>query len=69
MRADILRGLALYGPNIDLQSRGTPGEGQIAGEECLAYADDGTGRKNVTMMCGSRRASIRAADRAAARGG
>ncbi len=28
----------------------TLGEGKIAGEECLAYADDGTGRRNVTMM-------------------
>ena len=40
----------LYGPNIDLQGQNTLGEGKIAGEECLAYADDGTGRKNVTMM-------------------
>jgi len=40
----------LYGPNIDLDGNNTLGEGKIAGEECLAYADDGTGRKNVTMM-------------------
>ncbi len=40
----------LYGPNIDLQGKDTLGEGKIAGEECLAYADDGTGRRNVTMM-------------------
>jgi hydroxybutyrate-dimer hydrolase len=40
----------LYGPNIDLDGNPTLGDGKIAGEECLAYADDGTGRKNVTMM-------------------
>jgi hydroxybutyrate-dimer hydrolase len=40
----------LYGPNIDLEGKDTLGEGKIAGKECLAYADDGTGRKNVTMM-------------------
>lgn len=40
----------LYGPNIDLQGNDTLGEGKIAGEEYLAYADDGSGRKNVTMM-------------------
>jgi hydroxybutyrate-dimer hydrolase len=40
----------LYGPNIDLDGGDTLGEGKIAGEECLAYADDGKGHKNVTMM-------------------
>ncbi len=40
----------LYGPNIDLEGNGTLGEGKIAGEECIAYADDGSGRKNVVMM-------------------
>jgi len=40
----------LYGPNIDLDGKNALGEGKIAGEECIAYADDGTGRKNVTMM-------------------
>jgi hydroxybutyrate-dimer hydrolase len=40
----------LYGPNIDLDGRDTLGEGKVAGEECIAYADDGTGRQNVTMM-------------------
>ena len=39
----------LYGPNIDLAGKDTLGEGKIAGEECIAYADDGSGRKNVTM--------------------
>jgi hydroxybutyrate-dimer hydrolase len=41
---------SLYGPNIDLNGGDTLGEGKIAGEECIAYADDSSGRKNVTMM-------------------
>jgi hydroxybutyrate-dimer hydrolase len=40
----------LYGPNIDSNGNATLGEGRIAGEECLAFADDGTGTKNVTQM-------------------
>lgn len=40
----------LYGPNIDLDGNDTLGEGRIAGHEYLAYADDGTGEQNVTMM-------------------
>jgi hydroxybutyrate-dimer hydrolase len=40
----------LYGPNVDATGAGTLGEGKIAGTEWLAYADDGTGRRNVTMM-------------------
>jgi hydroxybutyrate-dimer hydrolase len=40
----------LYGPNIDVNGNDTLGEGKIAGTEYLAYADDGTGKKNVTMM-------------------
>ncbi|AMC34044.1 3-hydroxybutyrate oligomer hydrolase family protein [Janthinobacterium sp. B9-8] len=40
----------LYGPNIDISGNDTLGEGKIAGEEYLAYADDGTGRQNVTLM-------------------
>jgi hydroxybutyrate-dimer hydrolase len=40
----------LYGPNIDIAGADTLGEGKIAGTELLAYADDGTGKKNVTMM-------------------
>jgi hydroxybutyrate-dimer hydrolase len=40
----------LYGPNIDIAGNDTLGEGKIAGTEYLAYADDGTGAKNVTMM-------------------
>jgi hydroxybutyrate-dimer hydrolase len=40
----------LYGPNIDVNGNNTLGEGKIAGKEILAYADDGTGKKNVTVM-------------------
>ncbi len=41
---------SLYGPNIDPDGNNTLGAGKIAGEECLAYADGGSGRKNVTLM-------------------
>ena len=40
----------LYGPNIDVQGGNTLGEGKIAGEETLAFDDDGTGQVNATMM-------------------
>ncbi|WP_310460262.1 3-hydroxybutyrate oligomer hydrolase family protein [Sphaerotilus sp.] len=40
----------LYGPNIDLNGGNTLGEGKIAGREYIAYADDGTGKQNVTLM-------------------
>ena len=40
----------LYGPNVDVNGGNTLGEGRIGGTEYLAYADDGTGMKNVTMM-------------------
>ena len=40
----------LYGPNVDANGNVTTGEGKIAGEEHIAYADDGSGRQNVTMM-------------------
>ncbi len=40
----------LYGPNIDVNGNDTLGEGKIAGMEYLAYVDDGTGKKNVTIM-------------------
>ncbi|MEX8495872.1 3-hydroxybutyrate oligomer hydrolase family protein [Sphaerotilus sp.] len=39
-----------FGPNIDLSGGNTLGEGKIAGREYIAYADDGTGRQNVTLM-------------------
>jgi hydroxybutyrate-dimer hydrolase len=41
---------SLYGPNVDAFGTPTSGEGKIAGEEHLAFADDGTGRENVTLM-------------------
>jgi hydroxybutyrate-dimer hydrolase len=40
----------LYGPNVDLTGNPTLGEGRIAGDEYIAYADPGSGRRNVTMM-------------------
>ncbi len=40
----------LYGPNIDAQGKDTLGEGLVPGTEFIAFADNGTGRKNVTMM-------------------
>ena len=39
-----------WGPNVDLNGNDTLGEGKIAGTEYLAYADDGTGRRNVTLL-------------------
>lgn len=40
----------LYGPNVDAQGNVTTGEGKVAGTEYIAFSDDGTGRKNVTLM-------------------
>jgi hydroxybutyrate-dimer hydrolase len=40
----------LYGPNVDINGNATANEGKIAGNEYLAYADDGTGVQNVTLM-------------------
>jgi hydroxybutyrate-dimer hydrolase len=40
----------LYGPNVDTNGNVTASEGKIAGCEHIAYADDGTGKKNVTLM-------------------
>ena len=40
----------LYGPNIDSNGNDALGEGKIAGNETLAYVDDGTGTKNVVVM-------------------
>lgn len=41
---------SLYGPNVDNSGNATLGEGLIAGEEHIAYADDGSGKQNVTLM-------------------
>ena len=40
----------LYGPNVDAQGNATAGEGLVPGTEYIAYADDGTGRRNVTLL-------------------
>lgn len=41
----------LFGPNIDPFTGATfPNDGRIAGEEYLAYADDGDGKQNVAML-------------------
>jgi hydroxybutyrate-dimer hydrolase len=40
----------LYGPNVTNNFVVTPSEGKIPGWEYIAYADVGTGRKNVTLM-------------------
>jgi len=41
---------SLYGPNVDAQGNVTAGEGKVAGTEYIAFADDGSGRQNVTLM-------------------
>jgi hydroxybutyrate-dimer hydrolase len=40
----------LYGPNVTNRGVITAGDGRIPGWEYVAYADDGSGRKNVTLM-------------------
>ncbi|HYS08504.1 MAG TPA: 3-hydroxybutyrate oligomer hydrolase family protein [Myxococcales bacterium] len=40
----------LYGPNVDVNGNPQLTQGKIAGEEWLAYDDDGTGRVNATLM-------------------
>jgi hydroxybutyrate-dimer hydrolase len=43
----------MYGPNVDKNGAITtiaPGVGLIGGKEYIAYADNGSGRKNVTLM-------------------
>ena len=40
----------LYGPNVTADGIVTGDEGKIPGREFIAFADDGTGRKNVAMM-------------------
>ncbi|NUN62298.1 MAG: D-(-)-3-hydroxybutyrate oligomer hydrolase, partial [Burkholderiaceae bacterium] len=41
---------SLYGPNVDAQGNVTASEGKVAGTEYIAFADDGSGRQNVTLM-------------------
>lgn len=40
----------LYGPNVDVAGNVTAGEGMVAGSEYMAYADDGSGQRNVVLM-------------------
>jgi hydroxybutyrate-dimer hydrolase len=40
----------LYGPNVKPDGTITAEEGKIAGTEYIAYADNGSGRENVTLM-------------------
>ncbi|TDG06969.1 D-(-)-3-hydroxybutyrate oligomer hydrolase [Paraburkholderia guartelaensis] len=39
-----------WGPNVDVYGNDTLGEGKIAGTEYLAFADDGSGRQNVSLL-------------------
>jgi len=39
-----------YGPNVQADGTITTGEGKIAGHEYIAFADDGSGRRNVGLM-------------------
>lgn len=41
---------SLYGPNVDAKGVAGSGEGKIAGTEYIAYADDGSGQRNVTLL-------------------
>ena len=49
LRAESGYGTA-YGPAVPTQFATPNSEGQVAGKEYLAYADEGNGRQNVTMM-------------------
>lgn len=40
----------LFGPNVDNAGNVIASEGLIAGDEFIAYSDDGSGRVNVTLM-------------------
>ena len=39
-----------YGPNVDASGVAGSGEGKIPGTEYIAYSDDGSGARNVTLM-------------------
>ncbi len=41
---------SLYGPNVDAKGNVTTGQGKVPGTEYIAFADDGSGRQNVTVM-------------------
>lgn len=40
----------MYGPNVSASGVAGTGEGKVAGTEYIAYADDGTGKQNVTLL-------------------
>jgi hydroxybutyrate-dimer hydrolase len=40
----------LYGPNVNAAGVAGTGEGKVAGTEYIAYADDGSGKQNVTLL-------------------
>jgi hydroxybutyrate-dimer hydrolase len=40
----------LYGPNVDRNGVAGSSEGKIKGKEYIAYVDDGSGRRNVSVM-------------------
>ena len=39
-----------YGPNVDAGGTAGSGEGRVAGTEYIAYSDDGSGTRNVTLL-------------------
>jgi hydroxybutyrate-dimer hydrolase len=39
-----------FGPNVDNNGNPTSSEGKVAGTEYIAYDDDGSGSRNVTLM-------------------
>ena len=41
---------SLYGPNVTSTNDVTASEGKVAGTEYIAFSDDGSGLKNVTLM-------------------
>src|SRR5206468_9961917 len=41
---------SLYGPNVGVDGVPTDSEGKIAGDECIAFADDACERKAVAIM-------------------
>ncbi|MFN7726749.1 MAG: D-(-)-3-hydroxybutyrate oligomer hydrolase [Rubrivivax sp.] len=39
-----------YGPNVAVDGTATASEGKVAGTETIAFSDDGSGQRNVTLM-------------------
>ena len=40
----------MYGPNVGVDEVPTGGDGKVAGAEYIAFSDDGSGARNVTLM-------------------